>query len=213
MFTIKICGITRPEDARAGADAGADAIGLNFYPQSSSGGRSRSGASDHRRGAGRSNQGRPVRQRPSKEICRIYDALDLDLIQLHGDEPPELLTVLGGRPVMKAFDRRGGWPAEPCSTISKPAGPCLPAADDSLGRATGPRLRRQRQGGRLVSCQGSTLKPQVPTLVLAGGLSRITWPRRFARPAGSHRYGQRRRVCSRGSRTRPPWQRLLARLG
>ena len=35
LFTIKICGITRPEDARAAAEAGADAIGLNFYPQSS----------------------------------------------------------------------------------------------------------------------------------------------------------------------------------
>ena len=37
------------------------------------------------------------------EICRTCDALDLDLVQLHGDEPPELLAALGGRPVMKAF--------------------------------------------------------------------------------------------------------------
>ncbi|MCI0704381.1 MAG: phosphoribosylanthranilate isomerase [Planctomycetia bacterium] len=34
MVRIKICGVTTPEDARFAAEAGADAVGLNFYPQS-----------------------------------------------------------------------------------------------------------------------------------------------------------------------------------
>jgi phosphoribosylanthranilate isomerase len=34
MVRIKICGVTTPEAARQAADAGADAVGLNFYSQS-----------------------------------------------------------------------------------------------------------------------------------------------------------------------------------
>jgi phosphoribosylanthranilate isomerase len=34
MVRIKICGVTTPDDARFAAEAGADAVGLNFYPQS-----------------------------------------------------------------------------------------------------------------------------------------------------------------------------------
>jgi len=107
MFTVKICGVTRPEDARMIAQAGADAVGLNFYAQSPR-------AIDLGRGraiiaalpAGMVKVGLFVNA-PREEICRIYDTLGLDLIQLHGDEPPELLAAMGSRPVMKAFRAAG----------------------------------------------------------------------------------------------------------
>ena len=34
MTRVKICGVTTPADVRMVAEAGADAVGLNFYPQS-----------------------------------------------------------------------------------------------------------------------------------------------------------------------------------
>jgi phosphoribosylanthranilate isomerase len=34
MVRIKICGVTTPDDARCAVDAGADVVGLNFYPGS-----------------------------------------------------------------------------------------------------------------------------------------------------------------------------------
>jgi phosphoribosylanthranilate isomerase len=103
MFTIKICGITRPEDARAAADAGADAIGLNFYPKSPR-------AIDVDRAQaiiaalppGIVKVGVFVNAL-AEEVRHIFDELSLDLIQLHGDEPPDYLAKLGGRPAMKAF--------------------------------------------------------------------------------------------------------------
>ena len=110
MFRIKICGITTTEDALLVAGAGADAVGLNFYPKSP-----------------RYLQTREARQivdvlpaaivkvglfvnAPLAEICRTFDEAGLDLVQLHGDEPPDLVAQLGGNRVARAF-RLGpsGW--------------------------------------------------------------------------------------------------------
>jgi len=42
------------------------------------------------------------------EVVReTFDGVGLDLIQLHGDEPPEFLAELGDRPVLRAFRCRG----------------------------------------------------------------------------------------------------------
>jgi len=103
MFQIKICGLTSMEDARATVEAGADAVGLNFYPKSA-----RSIPVDVAR--------RIVDILPRQivkvglfvnaqvdELIDIVEQVGLDLIQLHGDEPPEYLARLGVRPVLRAF--------------------------------------------------------------------------------------------------------------
>lgn len=103
MFTIKICGLTNVADAVAVVDAGADAIGLNFYPPSP-----RFISRDVARsivdavGTHACKVGLFVNA-PVDEIRAAYDELGLDLIQLHGDEPPSILRELAPRPIMKAF--------------------------------------------------------------------------------------------------------------
>lgn len=103
MFQIKICGVKTAADALAAADAGADAVGLNFFP--------RSARFVERRAAEEIVAALGARvckvgvfvNAPLAEILETADALQLDLIQLHGDEPPAAMRGLAPRPVMKAF--------------------------------------------------------------------------------------------------------------
>ncbi len=103
MFRIKICGVRSPVDAIAAADAGADAIGLNFVDKSP-------------RCCPRPTASEVVAATPghlvkvgvfadatAAEVRETASALGLDLVQLHGTEPPEYLAQLRGLPVMKAF--------------------------------------------------------------------------------------------------------------
>lgn len=103
MFRIKICGLTNIADAEAAATAGADAIGLNFYSQSS-----RCVDRATARTISQALGSRVVKvgvfvNAPVDEIIATYDDVGLDLVQLHGDEWPDVLRPLAPRPVMKAF--------------------------------------------------------------------------------------------------------------
>jgi phosphoribosylanthranilate isomerase len=103
MFKIKICGITDIDDAGMVARAGADAVGLNFYAHSPRHVTlDQAGAILSVLPAGMVKVGVFV-DTPAEAICQIFDQLPLDLIQLHGDQPPAFIPPLGGRPVMKAF--------------------------------------------------------------------------------------------------------------
>lgn len=110
VFRIKICGATRAEDAVAVGQAGADAIGLNFY----SGSRrfvdpSRAAKIAASVPAGVAKVG--VFVNPTiDDVRRQTSLLALDFVQLHGDEPPEFLAQLHDLQLIRAF-RLGaaGW--------------------------------------------------------------------------------------------------------
>ena len=86
---IKICGITRAQDALSAADLGADAIGLNFYPQSP---RALSVADLGNLAEGLSRRVSVVALfvNPKPELVRqVLGTGAIDLLQFHGSESPE----------------------------------------------------------------------------------------------------------------------------
>lgn len=104
---VKICGITRPEDAMAAVEAGCDAIGLVFYPPSPR--------------AVTPHQAREIADRippfvtvvglfvnaGREAIAEVLETTRLDLLQFHGDEAPDQCRG-HGRPWIKALRMREG---------------------------------------------------------------------------------------------------------
>lgn len=94
---IKLCGITSARDARDAADAGADAIGLNFAPESP-----RRVALEDALEIAEAVRGRVevvgvFVNALEAQVVAYARALRLDRLQLHGDEAPDLLRRLGER--------------------------------------------------------------------------------------------------------------------
>ncbi|VEG12797.1 phosphoribosylanthranilate isomerase [Moraxella cuniculi] len=106
MIKIKFCGLTRRADVQAAVAAGADAIGLVFYPKSP-------------RAVSVAQAAELVQAVPAfvstvalvvniddEQLQHIFQALPLDLIQFHGDESPEQCqrqAALVGRRWIKAL--------------------------------------------------------------------------------------------------------------
>ena len=98
---VKICGITRPDHASVAAGAGADAIGLMFYepsPRYVTPARARAVCAALPPLV--SVVGVFVNPQPG-EIETVVEGLPVDLLQFHGEEPPELCARTG-KPYVKA---------------------------------------------------------------------------------------------------------------
>ena len=104
---VKICGITRPEDALAAARAGAHAIGLVFYDKSP-------------RCVSPARAAEIVRVLPpfitpvglfvdagAETVRKVLKEVPVTLLQFHGSEPPEFCRQFA-RPYIKAVRMRAG---------------------------------------------------------------------------------------------------------
>jgi phosphoribosylanthranilate isomerase len=107
MTRVKVCGITRVEDAEAAVRAGADAIGVNFWPGTP------------RRVDFATARAIVATLPPTVVVVGLFvdpaagdvraalDAVALDVLQFHGDEPPEFCRAFGRR-YMKAIAAKEG---------------------------------------------------------------------------------------------------------
>lgn len=103
---IKICGITRQDDAAAVVRAGADALGLNFVAASP-----RHVAVEIAREIATEVAGVVTRvglfvDPEPDQVASVLKAVDLDVLQFHGSESGEFCRSLG-MPFVKALRMRG----------------------------------------------------------------------------------------------------------
>jgi phosphoribosylanthranilate isomerase len=100
---IKICGITRAHDALAAVEAGADAIGIILHANAP-------------RAISREVARKIVETVPDRiDVVGVFvdadaaliqdfaDELQLDQVQLHGNEPPAVVDQLRGRTIIKVI--------------------------------------------------------------------------------------------------------------
>jgi phosphoribosylanthranilate isomerase len=166
---IKICGLTRVDEALACLEAGADWIGLNFHP-----------ASPRYLDPGRAAEivaalpdpSRAVGlfvDRPADEVAATAARLGLVVVQLHGDEPPDDPLVLSHLQIIRAF-RLGN------AADVRRMGEYLARAE-GLGRAPDAVLvdayvpGRAGGTGTAIVDELLPLLPPHPRLILAGGLT------------------------------------------
>ncbi|MDT5062174.1 MAG: phosphoribosylanthranilate isomerase [Acidobacteriota bacterium] len=162
MVFVKICGITNLEDARAAVDAGADALGFNFYRRSP-----RFIAPVDARDIIEQlpetvmSVGVFVNEGEPEQVERIADLAGLKAVQLHGDESPQYCRELRDRFVIKAL--RVGQGFAPQSVKEYETNAIL--LDAFAGAARG-------GTGRVIDWSiARQVRELVPQLFLAGGLS------------------------------------------
>jgi phosphoribosylanthranilate isomerase len=172
---VKICGITNLDDALAAVDAGADALGFNFYPCSP-------------RYISPTNAREMIDRLPPsiftvgvfvneelQSLLRIASEANLAAVQLHGDESPGYCRQVEGKYVIKAVGAgiKIDWSDVEAYDVQAIM---LDTKDDLLRGGTGRvfdwSIAQRADSFTAKSSTGSSKRKTLPPkLFLAGGLS------------------------------------------
>ena len=157
---IKVCGITRAEDAAAAVRLGAAALGFVFWPRSP-----RRTSIDVVRAIAATLPPFVARigvfvDMPADEVARIVDEARLDGVQLHGDEPPDRYRHLKAR-LIKAVTLDSDMDVKAAATLPAHVTVLIDAID---------RVRRGGTGKVADWRNAAALASQRPA-ILAGGLT------------------------------------------
>jgi phosphoribosylanthranilate isomerase len=159
---VKICGITAPEDGVMAAAAGADAIGLVFWPKSSRFVEYERAAEIHRALPPFVLRVGVFVDATRDELERAIAAGGLDMVQLHGQEPPDRMGEPTRR-VLKALRVGPGFqPEQALAYEGRVAGLLLDTQSSAAPGGTGETFDWSL---------AAALRPRVSHLVLAGGLT------------------------------------------
>ena len=94
MLRVKVCGVTTVADAAACVEAGVDLIGLNFVAGSPRRIDPERAAAIAEAVRGRVELVGVVADQAAAALHALRDRVGLDRLQLHGDEPPDLVEAL-----------------------------------------------------------------------------------------------------------------------
>lgn len=157
---VKICGITRPQDARAAVAAGADAIGFVFWKRSPRN-------IDAARAARISRELPPLIARVGvfvdaspRTVASLVRRVGLDAVQLHGDENPAAYHACGAA-IIKAVSLRSR--TDVAKALKYPRGVALLVDAHDVVRRGGT--------GELANWKSAAQVARRRPVLLAGGLA------------------------------------------
>jgi phosphoribosylanthranilate isomerase len=156
---VKVCGITSYEDAVMVLDQGVDALGFNFFPRSPRYITPLDARQITRRLPPLTVTVGLFVNHPPEDVAEIAHTAGVQVLQLHGDEPPEYCGNLKDWPLIKAV-RIGSGPIETDLQEYPVSAFLLDSKDDALFGGTGKSFDWSR---------AIKIKDILP-VILAGGL-------------------------------------------